>query len=79
MAKRMKKILIIGVSLLTLAGCQQQVPNSAEGVGFNDYAQYELERARREASLQGTPLPSGTAIVLPTNNQGVTSPSLIHI
>jgi hypothetical protein len=76
MAKRMKKILIIGVSLLTLAGCQQPVPNSAEGVGFNDYAQYELERARREASLQGTPLPSGTAIVPPANNQGVTSSDL---
>jgi hypothetical protein len=76
MAKRMKNIVIVGVSLLTLAGCQQQVPNSAEGVGFNDYAQYELERARREASLQGTPLPSGTAIVPPTNNQGVTSSDL---
>ncbi len=76
MAKRMKKIVIIGVSLLTLAGCQQPVPNSAEGVGSNDYAQYELERARREASLQGMPLPSGTAIVPPTNNQGVTSSDL---
>jgi hypothetical protein len=76
MAKRMKNIVIVGVSLLTLAGCQQQVPNSAEGVGFNDYAQYELERARREASLQGTPLLSGTAIVPPTNNQGVTSSDL---
>lgn len=61
----MKKIAILGVSLLTLAACQQQVPNSGEGVGFNDYADYELERARREAALQGTPLPQSTAIVPP--------------
>jgi len=76
MAKCMKKIVIIGISLLTLAGCQQPVPNNAEGVGFNEYAQYELERARREASLQGTPLSPSTAIVPPTNNQGVTSSDL---
>lgn len=65
----MKKIAILGVSLLSLGACATQVPDSGEGVGFNDYAQYELERARREASLQGTPLPSGTAIVPPTPAQ----------
>jgi hypothetical protein len=76
MAKRMKNIVIVGASLLALAACEQKVPNSAEGVGFNDYAQYELERARREASLQGTPLPSGTAIVPPTPDQGIMSSEL---
>ena len=73
----MKKIVFIGVSLLALAACQQQVPNSAEGVGFNDYADYELERARREASLQGTPMPQGTTttVTAPAGN-GVSSSDL---
>lgn len=51
--KSVQKIAVLGVSLLGLAACEPQVPNSGEGVGFNDYADYELERARREASLQG--------------------------
>lgn len=54
----MKKIAIIGFSLLALAACAPQVPDSGEGVGFNDYADYELERARREAALQGNPVPT---------------------
>lgn len=53
--KSVQKIAILGVSLLVLAACEPQVPNSGEGVGFNDYADYELERARREAAMQGTP------------------------
>ncbi len=56
--KRMKKIAIIGASLLGLAACGQPVPDSGAGVGFNDYAQYELERAQREAALQGTTGPT---------------------
>lgn len=69
--KRMKKIAIIGVSLLALAACDQQVPDSGAGVGFNDYAQYELERANREAALQGSTGPTlaqNGAIVPPTPN-----------
>lgn len=58
---RVKKMIIFGASLLALAACDQPPPNSGEGVGFNDYAQYELERARREAQLQGRPVPSGMA------------------
>jgi len=54
----MKKIAIIGASLLGLAACDQPVPDSGAGVGFNDYAQYELERAQREAALQGTTGPT---------------------
>ena len=58
--KRMKKITVLGVSLLALTACTQQVPDSGAGVGFNDYAQYELERARREAALQGATGPTLT-------------------
>ena len=75
MGKHMNKFMIVGVSLLALAACDPQIPDSGEGVGFSDYADYELERARREAALQGTPLPSGTPIVPPTPD-GVTSSDL---
>ena len=54
----MKKITIIGASLLALAACDKQVPDSGAGVGFSDYAQYEVDRARREAALQGTTGPT---------------------
>ncbi|MCF2869988.1 hypothetical protein L0664_02810 [Octadecabacter sp. G9-8] len=63
----MKKIAILGVSLLALAACTPQVPDSGAGVGFNDYAEYELERARREAALQGGTAPtiSDNGAILP--------------
>ena len=56
----MKKFAILTVSILALSACAPQVPDSGEGVGFNDYAEYELEleRARREAALQGTSGPT---------------------
>lgn len=45
-----------------LAGCQAQVPDSGQGVGFSDYAQYELDRAQREAALTGVPTTTGTFV-----------------
>jgi len=55
-----EKFAILTVSILALSACAPQVPDSGEGVGFNDYAEYELEleRARREAALQGTSGPT---------------------
>ncbi len=77
----MKNIAIIGVSLLALAACDPQVPDSGQGVGFSDYSQYELERARREAQLQGAPAPTlsqNGAIVppAPATTTGVSSGEL---
>lgn len=47
-----------GLTLLAavggLAGCAPAVPDS--GVGFNDYTEYQLTRAAREAELSGAPL-----------------------
>ncbi len=72
----MKRIVILGISALALTACATQpVPDSGQGVGFNDYAEYELERAQREAELRGTPIPTGTAIVPPVTT-GVTSSDL---
>lgn len=73
----MKRIVILGVSALALTACgSPQVPDSGQGVGFNDYAQYELERAQREAELSGDPFASNTAIVPPTTPSGVSSADL---
>ncbi|WP_445285986.1 hypothetical protein [Yoonia sp. 208BN28-4] len=46
---------IVGPAMITalVAACAQPVPDSGAGVGFRDYAQYELERAQREAALTG--------------------------
>lgn len=50
----MKHFACLGGAALALAACTApQVPDSGAGVGFGDYAEYELERARREAQLQG--------------------------
>lgn len=74
----MKKIAIIGVSLLALSACVTQVPDSGAGVGFNDYADYELERARREAALQGNPQPtlSQNGAIVTTPNTGISTSEL---
>jgi hypothetical protein len=50
-----KKVITLGFLLTGLAACvDPAVPDSGAGVGFNDYAQYELERAQREAALNGS-------------------------
>ena len=60
-----KQIAILGLGLWALAACAPQVPDSGQGVGFSDYAEYELERARREALLRGEPAPVAATIVPP--------------
>jgi len=72
----MKKIVIIGVSLLALTACTPPVPNSGEGVGFNDYAQYEVERAQREAALQGrsSPTLAQNGAIVPQSQGSATLP-----
>lgn len=67
--------MILGASLLALAACSQPVPDSGQGVGFNDYAEYELERARREAQLRGEPQAVVQAVVPPVQT-GVGSDEL---
>lgn len=59
-----KSVAVIG-AIIALAACEAQVPDSGAGVGFNDYANFELERARREAALSGsgsTVLPQGPVV-----------------
>lgn len=56
-----KRLVFLGV-IGVLAGCQAQVPDSGQGVGFSDYAQYELDRAQREATLAGVPATTGNFV-----------------
>lgn len=53
-----------------LAACTTPpVPDSGAGVGFSEYSQYEIERARLEAQ-QGTALPPGAS-----QGQGIVTPT----
>ncbi len=62
------RLMILGAGIFALSACSSGVPDSGAGVGFNDYAQYEVERAQREAALTGTstgaPLGAGQAAPL---------------
>lgn len=78
----MKQGFAIVVAALVLGACTPQVPDSGAGVGFNDYANYELERAQREAALNGTgstnfqaPVAVGTAPIA-TSSGGISSAEL---
>ena len=77
----MKSIVISVIGAVALTACgPQQIPDSGQGVGFNDYGLYELERAEREVELRGgTPFPtaaptSTSAPILPPNVQTPISP-----
>lgn len=55
--------LILGtVALAALTACAPAVPDSGAGVGFNDYSQYQREKATREAALAGNALPAPNAV-----------------
>ncbi|QGX98844.1 hypothetical protein EI983_11400 [Roseovarius faecimaris] len=59
-----------------LAACSPSVPDSAAGVGFNDYDAYLAERARRDAALTGSVLPPPDAVSSePLSADGQTMPS----
>lgn len=73
MIKPMKNFAILGATLLTLTACTTAVPDSGQGVGFNDFAEFEIERARREAALQGRAFPptGQTGAIVPPSIGGV--------
>lgn len=57
-------------ALVAVAGCTGQVPDSGAGVGFNDYAAYELERLEREAALTGQPIGAPLTAQVPQTTVG---------
>lgn len=58
----MKKVFLMSVAALVLAGCEETVPDSGAGVGFGSYSEYETRQAAREAQLNGTSLPPASAV-----------------
>ncbi|PRY79679.1 hypothetical protein CLV80_102324 [Yoonia maritima] len=57
----------IALSILALGACATTDAQRARGVGFDDYSNYELERARREAALTS----SQTSIIPPAKVNSV--------
>lgn len=53
------RLIFPAITILFLAACASEVPNSAQprGVGFGDYTSYAEQSAQREAMLQGEFLP----------------------
>lgn len=49
-------LIPLGAALLAISACGPSVPASNAGPGFQDYTDYELERAQRDAALRGTPV-----------------------
>jgi len=75
------RITLTVLACAALAACSPSVPESgASGVGFNDYDEYQREKAAREAALTGSSLPpaasvtsqpiaaTSTTIITPTND-----------
>lgn len=58
----MKKVFLMSVAALVLAGCEETVPDSGAGVGFGSYSEYETRQAAREAQLNGASLPPASAV-----------------
>jgi len=67
----MKTGFVIAVAALGLTACAP--PNQfVQGIGFDDFSQFELERARREAALSGSRSPINTG----PNGQAIPSSDL---
>ncbi len=73
----MKTGLVILASMVALAACGSSQPPQ-RGVGFNDYADFELERARREAALsapRGGIVPPPQVTTIPGRSSPVPQPA----
>jgi hypothetical protein len=74
----MKFGILIAVTLAGLAACAPAVVPTERGIGFDDFSNFELERAQREAALtspRGTIVPPARVNSLPPSNQTQAIPS----
>ena len=67
----MKISVGIALGALLLSACVAQEPRS-RGVGFDDYSNYELERAQREAALAS----GRTSIIPPAQINTIPGPAV---
>jgi hypothetical protein len=56
------RYLLCGVALMGLAGCEPSIPDSAAGVGFGSYSEFQKQQAQRDAALAGEALPAPLAV-----------------
>lgn len=66
--------ILIAATLIGFAACTTTVVPTERGVGFDDFSNFELERARRESQLtapRGTIVPSPQINTIGTPSQGV--------
>ena len=63
------RLAIPALLVVALGACESEVPNSADQVGFQDFQEYNLQRARREAQL------SGRTSLLPEAEEEVEDPA----
>ncbi|MHC0053836.1 hypothetical protein [Actibacterium sp. D379-3] len=75
----MMRVTLSVLSLLAVAACAPEVPDSAAGVGFGDYDSYQQQREAALSGITSVPLPQqgvdGIAAPAPvavdTNNPGI--------
>lgn len=48
------RLIFTVAALAALSACSPSIPDSAAGVGFNDYDTYEAEKAERDAAVAGS-------------------------
>jgi hypothetical protein len=58
----MMRFVFGSLALVTLSACAPAVPDSAAGVGFGDYSEYQRAQAERDAALNGQALPPASAV-----------------
>lgn len=56
------RYVLCGLAVLALAACDPAVPDSAAGVGFGNYDEYQRQQAARDAELRGAALPAAQAV-----------------
>ena len=65
----MKTGILIAATLIGLAACTPRVVPTERGIGFDEFSDFELERARREAQLtapRGTIIPQAQVNTIPS-------------
>ncbi|MEO0372409.1 MAG: hypothetical protein AAF231_13200 [Pseudomonadota bacterium] len=74
------RFLAFSAALLAVSACSPSIPDSAAGVGFGDYNEYEAQQAARtSAAAQGTPLPPAGSVSGETIQSGAVGTPLTAI
>lgn len=70
--------LSVLAAVVAVTACTQEIPDSGKGVGFGDYEQYQLERARQQSaqSTGGSPLIAPQAVSDEATTQAIPSSDL---